>query len=94
MKNTTKIRAILSSLLIITFIIVLFTGIGLYFSPTTEITKETAWTFLGFNRTQLEKIHTLSGFAMSALVIFHLLVNYTMLKTEIKISIQKLFKKN
>ncbi|OQX52876.1 MAG: hypothetical protein B5M48_04515 [Candidatus Omnitrophica bacterium 4484_213] len=63
----------LSLLLLIIFIIVLFTGIGLYFSPSGRIAKEISWNFLGFD-----------GFIMSALVIIHLLINYKMFLGEVK----------
>ncbi len=89
MKNLMKIRAILSSLLLIVFIIVVFTGIGLYFSPSGRIAAEISWNFLGFSKWRLENLHTLSGFIMSGLVIIHLLINYKMFLGEIK----TLFKK-
>ena len=89
MKNTIKIRAILSLLLLITFAIVLFTGIGLYLSPSGKIAQEIGWNFFGFGKFQLENLHTLSGFGMSALVIIHLLMNYKMFLGEV----QALFKK-
>jgi len=73
MKNIIRIKAILSLLLLIIFIIVLFTGIGLYFSPSGRIAKEISWNFLGFD-----------GFIMSALVIIHLLINYKMFLGEVK----------
>jgi len=91
MKNIIKIRAILSSLLLITFIIVLFTGIGLYFSPSGRIAREIGWTFLGFNKEKLENLHTLSGFIMSALVMIHLFVNYKMFLSEIKTLFKRWF---
>ncbi len=84
MKYIIKIRAILSSLLLITFIIVLFTGIGLYFSPSGKAAREINWSFLGFDKWQLENLHTLSGFIMSALIIIHLLINYKLFLNEIK----------
>jgi len=84
MKNIIKFRAILSSLILIIFIIVLFTGIGLYFSPSGRIAKEISWNFLGFGKWQLENLHTLSGFIMSVLVIIHLFINSKMFFNEIK----------
>ncbi|HHD92336.1 MAG TPA: DUF4405 domain-containing protein [Candidatus Portnoybacteria bacterium] len=89
MKNLIKIRGILSSLLIIMFIIVVFTGIGLYLSPPGRIAKEMSWNFLGFNKWQLENLHALFGFLMSGMVVIHLLINYKMFLGEIK----ALFKK-
>jgi len=89
MKNIIKIRAILSSLILITFIIVLLTGIGLYLSPSGRATKEISWDFFGFDKWQLENMHTLFGFIMSALVIIHLIINYKMFLNEIKILFKK-----
>ncbi len=89
MKNIIKIKAILSLLLLITFIIVVFTGIGLYFAPSDRIIREIGWNFGGFNKGQLENLHTLSGFIMSVLVIVHLLINYKILLGEIKILFKK-----
>jgi len=85
MKKIIKVRVILSSLLLITFIVVLFTGIGLYFSPSGMIAKEVSWNFLGLDKWQLENLHTVFGFAMAVLVITHLLVNYKMFLNEIKV---------
>ena len=84
MKNIIKTKAILSSLLLITFIIVTFTGTGLYFSPSGQIAKNTSWSFFGFDEWQLENIHTRIGFIMVALIIIHLFLNYKIFLNEIK----------
>ncbi len=89
MKNIVKIRAIFSSLLLIIFIVVTVTGIGLYFSPLGRIAKEIRWNFFGFDKWQLENLHTLFGFIMFALVIIHLSVNYKMFFCEIKAFFKK-----
>ncbi len=89
MKNLVKIRAVLSSLLVIVFIIVVFTGIGLYFAPSGRVAKEISWSFLGFNKWQLENLHTVSGFLMLGIVLTHLSINYKMFLGELK----TLFKK-
>ena len=79
-----KIRGIISSLLIVIFIIIVFTSIGLYFAPSERIARETGWIFLGFNRFQLENIHTIFGFLMFGIVVIHLILNYKMFLAEIK----------
>jgi len=89
MKNIIKIRAILSSLLIIIFTIVAITGIGLYIAPSGRIAKETTWYFLGLNKWQLEKLHALSGFILVGLIIIHFLINRKMFSTEIKALVKK-----
>ncbi len=84
-----KVKAILSSLLLITFIIVFFTGLGLYFAPSGRIAKTISWSFIGFDKWQLEKLHTISGFIMSGLVMIHFFINSKLFFNEIK----TLFKK-
>ena len=69
MANIAKIRGIIYTLLIIVFIVVVATGIGL---------------FIGVKKARLENLHTLSGFAMAILVGVHLLINYKLYINEVK----------
>ena len=89
MKNLSKIRGIVSSLLIIVFLLVAFTGIGLYLSPSGRIARESSWSFMGLSKWQLENMHTVSGFFMMLIVALHLLLNYKMLLAEIKLLFKK-----
>ena len=89
MKNVIKIKAVLSSLLLIDFIVVIFTGMGLYFAPAGRIAKINNWNFLGFEKSQLENMHTLFGFIMLVLIIIHLSLNYKMFLSELKILFKK-----
>ena len=82
--NIIKTRGVISTLLLITFFIIIFTGIGLYLAPSGRIARETNWTFLGFNRFKLENLHTNIGFVMTALVIIHLIINYKIYINEVK----------
>ena len=82
--KTIKVKAIISSLLLIAFIITTFTGIGLYFSPYGKIVVEDAWSFFGFNKLQLINLHVRLGFIMSGIIIVHLFMNYKMFLVEIK----------
>lgn len=84
MKNVIKIRAILSSLVIIMSIIVLLSGIRLHIVPSYGIAREIGSTFLFFSRDLLVEIHTLSGFIISGLLIIHLFINYKMFISEVK----------
>ena len=86
--NIIKVRAIVSSSLIISFIIESLTGIGLHLAPSGRIVNETNWHFLMWSKKQLEMLHTVVGFIMLALVIIHFIINYKMFLNEIK----KLFK--
>ena len=72
-----------------TFIVVFFTGLGLAFAPAGKIAKETGWTFLGFPKFKLEKLHNVSGFVMSGLVVVHLFLNYKLLLIELKMLFKK-----
>ncbi len=89
MRNLLKIRAIISTLLIIAFTIVLFSGIGLYFAPSGKIAELTNWHFFGFSKLKLGKLHTLFAFIMSGLVIVHLFLNYKMFLGEVKMLFEK-----
>ena len=75
MKNIIKIRAILSLLLLISFIVVFLTGLGLFFSKNEMFI---------INEWPLEKIHTLSSFIMSALILIHFGINKKMMINEVK----------
>ncbi len=85
MKNIVRIRAILSSLLLLVFILILFTGLGLFLAPSGKNAKQIEWLFFGFDKWQLENLHTVLGLVMLILVVLHLLLNYKMLINEIKI---------
>ena len=83
-KNMVKIRAIFSSALLIISIMVIFTGIGLYFAPSGRTARETGWTFFGFSLVKLENLHTITGFIMAALILIHFTINFTLYKNEMK----------
>jgi len=87
MKSTTlvKLRGITSLLLLGIIIIQFFTGIGLYLAPSGHISNETGWTFFSLTKDKLEKLHTVVGFLMGAVVILHITLNWKMLKNELKI---------
>jgi len=84
MRNIVKIRAVVSSLLLILAVLVIFTGIGLYLAPSGRTARETGWTFLGFNLIKLEKLHTVTGFIMAAIIVVHFIINFTVYKNEMK----------
>lgn len=84
MKSVVKIRAIVSLFLIILFIIVLISGVGIHVAPPCRVAREIGWKFLGFDKFTLEIIHTWSGFVMSGLIIIHLALNWKTLICEVK----------
>lgn len=89
MKNMIKIRAILSSLLIIMSIIVLLSGIELHRLIELQEKLALGSAFLFFSRDLLVEIHTLSGFIVSGLVIMHFFINYKMFISEVKYLFKK-----
>ena len=80
--NIIKTRAVVSSILLILFLIVSITGIGLWLSPSKA--GETNWTFFTLNREKLANLHTISGFGMVFVIFVHLLLNYKMYLNEVK----------
>ena len=82
--NTLKLKALVTSILVVLFLIVLITGIGLHLAPNGRTAKEAGWNFLGFDRFSLERIHTISSFLMSGIVIIHFLLNYKLFISEAK----------
>lgn len=80
--NTAEIRFYISTLLMIDFLMVLISGIALYFAPSGPAT---VW---GVDKELWEAIHTITGFTMAALVLTHLWINWTMYKNEAKIALK------
>ena len=87
MQNTLKLRALVSTVLLLTFVLAAFTGVGLYLSPSGRVANEIGWTFMGITKHQLETLHTVSGFLMSAIVGIHLILNWNMFVNEVKAAI-------
>ena len=83
-KMINRIRGVISISLIAVFIIETVTGIALWLAPSGRIARETTWTFAGATKEMLENLHTYIGFAMIALVVIHLAINYKMLLNEVK----------
>ncbi len=88
-KNVMKCKGVISSLLIIIFVIILITGIGLSRAPSGKEEKDNGWTFLGMKKDVLRDIHTSSGIIMGCIIVIHLSLNYKMLKGEMKIIFKK-----
>jgi len=84
-KNKLKVKAIISSLLLLIFIIVTITGVGLWLAADLTPAELKDWTFLGMHRKQLATMHTRFGFAMVGLIIIHLFSNWRMFMTELKV---------
>ncbi|WP_461866028.1 DUF4405 domain-containing protein [Thermococcus sp.] len=81
--NIVKVRAVLSTILLVVFLGVLFIMIGVLY------TTKTSHPFLGMNKNQLFKIRNILGPLMNALIIVHLGLNWGMYKRELKVLFKK-----
>ncbi len=79
-----KVRGITSLVLLVLFVIVMFTGIGLFVAPRGYIARQMGWTFFGMSKEALEVWHDYCGFAMGAVVVLHFILNYKLFVNEIK----------
>ena len=75
--------------MIVLFVVVFLSGVGLHIAPSGRIAREIAWNLFGLDKKSLERIHTLSGYIMSGLTIIHLLLNYKMFISEINILLRR-----
>jgi hypothetical protein len=79
-----QIKAILSTVMFLTFIIVAITGLILLNAPNGRIAKETNWNVVGLDKHTVETIHTFSGILFTVLAVFHLYLNHKMFYAELK----------
>ena len=82
--NTLRIKAVVSFILLVLFVIVFVSGIVLYLAPSGSIAHKTNWHFLIFDKWQWKKIHTVSAFIMSVVIFVHLFLNRKIFIAEIK----------
>ena len=85
MENLIKIRAVVSIFLMVLFVVAFISGIGLDLAPPGRIARQIGWDFLGFDKQSLKEIHGLVGYLISGLITVHLLLNYKMFTSDIKI---------
>jgi len=79
-----KTKGLLSLFLFINFSLVFITGFGLFLAPSDHQARLQNWHFLFWDKFQLEKIHTLSGFWLALLLLIHVVLNFKLFKTELK----------
>jgi hypothetical protein len=82
---TIKIKAVLSSAILVLFALAGFSGIGLFFAPSGREARVTNWTFMGFSRSGLETLHDIPGLILVALLVVHFILNLKLYINEIKI---------
>lgn len=79
-----RVKGILSTIIIVLFVPVAFSGIGLYFAPSGRQARISNWSFLGFSRFQLETLHDIPGLILVIAFVIHLLLNLRIYSNEIK----------
>ena len=77
--NMIKIRAVLSSILLVVFIAVLIITVGVLY------TIRTGHTFLGISKAELFNARNILGPIMNILIIIHLIINWGLYKRELKV---------
>ncbi|WP_297065098.1 translation initiation factor IF-2 N-terminal domain-containing protein [Thermococcus sp.] len=90
MRASVLLRGVVDLLLLIVFVGMAVTGIGLYLAPSGRIADSIGWTFFGMDKDTLTNVHTYLGFIMIGLVGVHLAVGFrsmlVMLKSAFKSS--------
>ncbi len=76
MRASALLRGVVDLLLLIVFVGIAVTGIGLYLAPSGRIAESVGWTFLGMDKEALTNVHTYLGFIMIGLVGVHLLIGF------------------
>ena len=79
-----RAKGILSTIILVFFVPVAFSGIGLYFAPSGRQARISSWRFLGFSRFQLEALHDVPGIILVIAFVVHLLLNLRIYSNEIK----------
>lgn len=79
-----RAKGILSTIILVLFVPVAFSGIGLYFAPSGRQARISSWSFLGFSRFQLETLHDIPGIILVIAFVVHLLLNLRIYSNEIK----------
>ncbi len=70
------IRTVIDVMLLAGFVVMLVTGLGLYFAPSGRIAREIGWTWLGLDKHTLGDVHAYFGFTMICVAIVHLTLNW------------------
>lgn len=67
-------------LLFYSTLVLIFSGIVLYVMPHGRIAYFTGWKFLGIDKDGWDDVHVIFGFFMSVVVLFHIIVNWRVMK--------------
>ena len=79
-----RTKGILSTIILMLFVPVAFSGIGLYFAPSGRFARTSGWSFFGFSRTELRALHDIPGTILVIVISLHLLLNLKLYSKELK----------
>ena len=77
-------RAFASLVITVSFLVIAFTGIGLYVSPPGRIANWSGWTLVGMTKANWQSIHMVFGFLFIAMAAWHLFFNWRALLTYLR----------
>jgi hypothetical protein len=75
-KNNFKLRPFISLVLLLSFGLMVFSGLALYLRPEGSIARWTSWRLLGLDKKGWEGIHTFFCLAFVTAVVLHLVLNF------------------
>ncbi len=77
-----KVKAVVSSIMLVLMVLVSFSGIALLFAP--KRAGQLNWTFLGIPKETLLKMHNLPGVALIVFFVIHFILNLKLYISEMK----------
>lgn len=87
-------RAFVSLYTLISFLLISFSGIVLYFSPPGRVANWSYWNFLGLYKSEWQALHTIFTFIFILAISFHLFFNWKPVIFYIKSKVQSVLKIN
>ncbi len=82
-------KAFFSFLVLFVWIILILTGIVLYFSPPGRVANWVEWRFLGLTKEGWQSVHTVFSFSFILFGAYHLYYNWTVFWSYIKLRVQE-----
>ncbi len=83
-RRSWKWRSLVSFHLLFAAIALLISGLALFVAPPGRFAHPTDWRLLGFNKEQWEAVHTMSGYASALSAMFHLVLNWKVLRSYLR----------
>ncbi len=83
-RRSWKWRRLVSFHLLFAAIALLISGVALFVAPPGRFAHPTDWRLLGFNKGQWEAIHTMSGYVGTLAAVFHLVLNWKVLRSYLR----------